>query len=68
MAFSFNSLTDDIYSVASLLKVSCLTAHVHSLSLFVAHRQLYLRVLPEPLFKFPLRDRIQHSEDKGKGS
>jgi len=44
-AFSFNSFTDDIYSVASLLK-------------------LYLRGLPEPLFKFPLRDRIQHSEDK----
>jgi hypothetical protein len=43
-AFLFNSFTDDIYSVASLLK-------------------LYLRELPEPVFKFPLRDRIQHSED-----
>jgi len=43
--FLFNSFTDDIYSVASLLK-------------------LYLRELPEPLFKFPLQDRIQHSEDK----
>ncbi|KAI9512277.1 hypothetical protein F5148DRAFT_1163734 [Russula earlei] len=43
-AFSFNSFTDDIYSVASLLK-------------------LYLRELPEPLFRFPLQDRIQHSED-----
>ncbi|KAI0271619.1 hypothetical protein BC834DRAFT_860454 [Gloeopeniophorella convolvens] len=42
--FSFNSYTDDIYSVASLLK-------------------LYLRELPEPLFRFPLQDRIQHSED-----
>jgi hypothetical protein len=30
--------------------------------------QLYLRELPEPLFKFPLRDRLQHSEDRGKGS
>ncbi|KAI0252694.1 hypothetical protein BJV78DRAFT_331476 [Lactifluus subvellereus] len=42
--FSFNSYTDDIYSVASLLK-------------------LYLRELPEPLFKFPMQDRIHHSED-----
>jgi len=48
-AFSFNSFTDDIYSVASFLK-------------------LYLRELPDALFKFPLQDRIQHSEDKGKGS
>jgi len=44
-AFSFNSFTDDIYSVASFLK-------------------LYLRELPDALFKFPLQDRIQHSEDK----
>jgi hypothetical protein len=44
-AFSFNSYTDDIYSVASFLK-------------------LYLRELPEPLFKFSLQDRIQHSESK----
>ncbi|KAJ8520565.1 hypothetical protein ONZ45_g2612 [Pleurotus djamor] len=34
---------DDVYAVASLLK-------------------LYLRELPEPLFKFPLQDRIQHTE------
>lgn len=68
MAFSFNSFTDDIYSVASVLKVSCSTTDIYSLNLFFVHRQLYLRGLPEPLFKFPLRDRIQHSEDKGKGS
>ncbi|KAI9455782.1 hypothetical protein BJY52DRAFT_1278579 [Lactarius psammicola] len=42
--FSFNSDTDDIYTVASLLK-------------------LYLKVLPEPLFSFPLQYRIQHSRD-----
>ncbi|KAF7320004.1 Glucosamine 6-phosphate N-acetyltransferase [Mycena kentingensis (nom. inval.)] len=35
---------DDIYAVASLLK-------------------LYLRELPEPVFKFSLQDRIQHTED-----
>ncbi|KAK7058359.1 hypothetical protein VNI00_001993 [Paramarasmius palmivorus] len=35
---------DDIYAVASLLK-------------------LYLRELPEPVFRFSLQDRIQHSED-----
>ncbi|KAJ7071476.1 hypothetical protein C8F01DRAFT_1110681 [Mycena amicta] len=35
---------DDIYAVASLLK-------------------LYLRELPEPVFRFPLQDRIQHTED-----
>ncbi|KAJ7693690.1 hypothetical protein B0H17DRAFT_1199797 [Mycena rosella] len=36
---------DDIYAVASLLK-------------------LYLRELPEPVFKFALQDRIQHTEDR----
>ncbi|KAJ7275432.1 hypothetical protein B0H12DRAFT_1087305 [Mycena haematopus] len=36
---------DDIYAVASLLK-------------------LYLRELPEPVFKYPLQDRIQHTEDR----
>ncbi|EIN13461.1 RhoGAP-domain-containing protein [Punctularia strigosozonata HHB-11173 SS5] len=43
-AFKFNPLTDDVYAVASLLK-------------------LYLRELPEPVFRFSLQDRIQHSED-----
>ncbi|KAJ6575529.1 hypothetical protein B0H10DRAFT_1963810 [Mycena sp. CBHHK59/15] len=36
---------DDIYAVASLLK-------------------LYLRELPEPVFKYALQDRIQHTEDR----
>ncbi|KAJ7169513.1 hypothetical protein C8R46DRAFT_1217206 [Mycena filopes] len=36
---------DDIYAVASLLK-------------------LYLRELPEPVFKYSLQDRIQHTEDR----
>ncbi|KAJ6519438.1 hypothetical protein C8R45DRAFT_1118001 [Mycena sanguinolenta] len=35
---------DDIYAVASLLK-------------------LYLRELPEPVFKYSLQDRLQHTED-----
>ncbi|PPQ63698.1 hypothetical protein CVT24_004278 [Panaeolus cyanescens] len=39
------SLKDDIYAVASLLK-------------------LYLRELPEPVFRFSLQDRIQHTEDR----
>ncbi|KAF8912956.1 hypothetical protein CPB84DRAFT_1820455 [Gymnopilus junonius] len=43
-AFQFTS-KDDIYAVASLLK-------------------LYLRELPEPVFRFPLQDRIQHTEDR----
>ncbi|KAF9478021.1 RhoGAP-domain-containing protein [Pholiota conissans] len=43
-AFHF-SPKDDIYAVASLLK-------------------LYLRELPEPIFKFSLADRIQHTEDR----
>ncbi|KAA1468463.1 RhoGAP-domain-containing protein [Dentipellis sp. KUC8613] len=42
--FDFNPVTDDVYSIASLLK-------------------LYLRELPEPVFRFPLQERIQHSED-----
>ncbi|KAJ6574742.1 hypothetical protein B0H19DRAFT_1208325 [Mycena capillaripes] len=36
---------DDVYAVASLLK-------------------LYLRELPEPVFKYSLPDRIQHTEDR----
>ncbi|KZT06270.1 RhoGAP-domain-containing protein [Laetiporus sulphureus 93-53] len=43
-AFQFNPAIDDVYAVASLLK-------------------LYLRELPEPLFKYPLNERIQHSEE-----
>lgn len=43
-AFQF-SIKDDIYAVASLLK-------------------LYLRELPEPVFRFSLQDRIQHTEDR----
>lgn len=27
--------------------------------------KLYLRELPEPVFKYPLQDRLQHTEDKG---
>ncbi len=44
--FAKRNPRDDIYAVASLLK-------------------LYLRELPEPLFKFPLQDRIQHTESLG---
>ncbi|KDR85296.1 hypothetical protein GALMADRAFT_83937 [Galerina marginata CBS 339.88] len=43
-AFQF-SPKDDVYAVASLLK-------------------LYLRELPEPVFRFSLQDRIQHTEDR----
>uniref|UniRef100_D8PRV3 Rho-GAP domain-containing protein n=1 Tax=Schizophyllum commune (strain H4-8 / FGSC 9210) TaxID=578458 RepID=D8PRV3_SCHCM len=43
-AFRFDPQRDDVYVIASLLK-------------------LYLRELPEPLFKFQLQDRIQHTED-----
>ncbi|KAF8167804.1 hypothetical protein B0H34DRAFT_683101 [Crassisporium funariophilum] len=43
-AFEFSS-KDDVYAVASLLK-------------------LYLRELPEPVFRFSLQDRIQHTEDR----
>ncbi|THH01505.1 hypothetical protein EW026_g1185 [Hermanssonia centrifuga] len=42
--FEFQVPTDDVYAVASLLK-------------------LYLRELPEPVFKFPIQDRIQHTEE-----
>ncbi|KAF8634447.1 hypothetical protein AX15_000895 [Amanita polypyramis BW_CC] len=42
--FEFDHQKDDIYAVASLLK-------------------LYLRELPEPVFRLPLHDRIQHTED-----
>ncbi|EIW64964.1 RhoGAP-domain-containing protein [Trametes versicolor FP-101664 SS1] len=43
VAFQFNATTDDVYSVASFLK-------------------MYLRELPEPVFKFPLQERILHTE------
>lgn len=44
-SFKFNPLTDDVYAVASLLK-------------------LYLRELPEPLFKYPLQDRGECAEPR----
>ncbi|GLB36502.1 putative GTPase-activator protein for Rho-like GTPases [Lyophyllum shimeji] len=44
-SFEFNPQKDDVYAVASLLK-------------------LYLRELPEPVFRFPLQERIQHTEDR----
>ncbi|PPQ64732.1 hypothetical protein CVT26_002676 [Gymnopilus dilepis] len=31
---------------------------------FTAKDDLYLRELPEPVFRFPLQDRIQHTEDR----
>ncbi|KZT65545.1 RhoGAP-domain-containing protein [Daedalea quercina L-15889] len=43
-AFQFNPAVDDVYAVASFLK-------------------MYLRELPEPLFRFPLQERLAHSED-----
>ncbi|TFY83128.1 hypothetical protein EWM64_g882 [Hericium alpestre] len=42
--FSFNTVTDDVCSVASLLK-------------------LYLRELPEPVFRFPLEERVKHTKE-----
>ncbi|KAG9314701.1 hypothetical protein JVU11DRAFT_5510 [Chiua virens] len=44
-SFKFNRLTDDIYSVSSLLK-------------------LYLRELPEPLFRYTNLDRTEHTEGR----
>ncbi|KAI6032059.1 hypothetical protein PISMIDRAFT_28412 [Pisolithus microcarpus 441] len=48
-SFKFNPLTDDVYAVASLLK-------------------LYLRELPEPLFKYPLLDRGEYAEPRAEHS
>uniref|UniRef100_A0A0W0FAQ9 Rho-GAP domain-containing protein n=1 Tax=Moniliophthora roreri TaxID=221103 RepID=A0A0W0FAQ9_MONRR len=54
---------DDIYAVASLLKVSAFTIVPRNVSKFPILPQLYLRELPEPVFRFSLQERIQHSED-----
>ncbi|KAH7104511.1 RhoGAP-domain-containing protein [Auriculariales sp. MPI-PUGE-AT-0066] len=43
-AFRFDPKVDDVYCVASFLK-------------------LYLRQLPEPVFRFPMAERMQHTED-----
>jgi hypothetical protein len=59
--FEFN-YKDDIYAVASLLKV--FVQSYHGLSLLNS-TQLYLRELPEPVFRFPLQERMQHTEDIG---
>ena len=52
-------------AVSSLLKVRVL----YIVNLFknseINASQLYLRELPEPVFRFPLPDRIQHTEDLG---
>ena len=55
--------TDDIYVVASLLKVrrKCPPKQWASLTCV----QGYLRELPEPLFRFSSEDRIQHTVDFG---
>jgi len=57
--FAFKALTDDVYAVSSLLKV-----RHRSPSEIIAdfiYEQLYLRELPEPVFKYALQDRIQHT-------
>ncbi|KAK0473304.1 hypothetical protein IW261DRAFT_1505427 [Armillaria novae-zelandiae] len=50
-AFEFKQ-HHDIYAVASLLKAS-----------IAKSKTLYLRELPEPVFRFSLQDRIHHSEE-----
>lgn len=55
--FEFKPQRDDVFVVGSLLKVcSCLSSVV-----YITFLQLYLRELPEPLFRFPLQDRTQVS-------
>jgi hypothetical protein len=60
-AFKFDPRTDDIFVVSSVLKVSLLPGVDTMCSL----PQSYLRELPEPVFRFSLQDRIQHSDDLG---
>ncbi|KAF8898486.1 hypothetical protein BD779DRAFT_1430902 [Infundibulicybe gibba] len=48
--FEFRPQKDDVYAVSSLLKMNII--------------QLYLRELPEPVFRYPLQDRIQHTDDR----
>lgn len=61
-SFKFNRLTDDVYAVSSLLKVSVLLPVLRFPN---PDHQLYLRELPEPLFKYTLSDRPEHSEGRG---
>ena len=60
-AFCFNST--NIYVFASLLKVCRQLIHIRLVLLTLI--QMYLQELPEPLFKFSLEDRIQHTDDFG---
>jgi len=53
---------DDVYAVASLLKVRPPSTLLWILLTIV---QLYLRELPEPVFRFSLQDRMHHTEDRG---
>ena len=62
-AFSFNPTVDDVYSVSSFLKVGSIFLVARWLAHWIS--QMYLRELPEPVFKFPLQDRIQHTEGIG---
>lgn len=55
--------SDDIFVVASLLKVCLFSA---SIELDWLWPQQYLRDLPDPVFKFALEDRVKHSEGLGK--
>jgi hypothetical protein len=61
--FQFNPATDDVHCVAGLLKVG---GHESVFSQpILTSFQMYLRELPEPIFKVSQAERAQYTQDRG---
>jgi len=61
--FQFNPMTDDVHCATGLLKVG---GHASNFSQPVlTPPQMYLRELPEPIFKMSQAERTQYTQDRG---
>lgn len=58
----YNQLQHKIERNEAAFEFNPLTDDVFAVSSFL---KLYLRELPEPVFRYPLQDRLQHTEDRG---
>jgi len=64
--FQFNPATDDVHCVAGLLKVGS-RGSVFSQPVLTSF-QMYLRELPEPIFRVSQAERAQYTQDRGNRS
>jgi hypothetical protein len=61
--FQFNPKTDDVHCAAGLLKVGGHTGILSETKLTLF--QMYLRELPEPIFRVSQAERAQYTQDRG---